>query len=426
MNIIDIIEKKKTKRSLTQDEIGFFVRGVVSGEIADYQTAALLMAICLNGMDESETFYLTDAMKSSGDVLELRGVKGHKVDKHSTGGVGDSTTFVVAPIAAALNLTVAKMSGRGLGFTGGTLDKLEAIEGLSVSLTAKQFEKQAEDIGIVIAGQSKNLCPADKILYALRDVTATVDSIPLIASSIMSKKLCAATDILVLDVKVGDGALLPNYEATRELARLMVEMGRRAGKKTAAVLTSMDEPLDDYIGNLLEVLGALEVLRGAKNNLYQVSKTLVKEMLMLSGNFDEKTADEAIERAIASGAAFQKFEQMVLAQGAKSLELPRAKHYEIAVQSKTSGYVSKIRTRELGRLVMLMGGGRLKKDDKIDATVGLKILKRTGDYVRAGEPLLFAYANTEEQLALAKIAADLFEFSENPVQKPKLVYETIR
>ncbi|HKL93708.1 MAG TPA: thymidine phosphorylase [Clostridia bacterium] len=426
MNIIDIIEKKKFSQKLSREEIEFFVSGIVEGSIADYQTSALLMAIRLNGMDNDETFYLTDAMKNSGDVLNFDNIKGIKVDKHSTGGVGDSTTFVVAPIVAALGFKVAKLSGRGLGFTGGTLDKLEAIKGLSVTLSQEKFEKQVSETGLAVVGQSANICPADKILYALRDVTATVDSIPLIASSIMSKKLAVSADILVLDVKVGDGSLLNNYEKTKQLAQIMVAMGKKAGKKVSAILTSMDEPLDEYVGNSLEVEGAIAVLKGARNNLYKVSKAIVKEILILSGDYDDKCADVAIDKALESGKAYAKFEEFILAQGGESLSLAKAKMYEIPVLSKEEGYISKVHTRELGMLVMRFGGGRLFKDDKIDTTVGLKILKRVGDFVRVGEPICLAYANTEKQLEVAQSVVNLFEFSNVAQDKTKLIYEIVR
>lgn len=426
MNIIDIIEKKKFSQKLSREEIEFFVSGIVEGSIADYQTSALLMAIRLNGMDNDETFYLTDTMKNSGDVLNFDNIKGIKVDKHSTGGVGDSTTFVVAPIVAALGFKVAKLSGRGLGFTGGTLDKLEAIKGLSVTLSQEKFEKQVSETGLAVVGQSANICPADKILYALRDVTATVDSIPLIASSIMSKKLAVSADILVLDVKVGDGSLLNNYEKTKQLAQIMVAMGKKAGKKVSAILTSMDEPLDEYVGNSLEVEGAIAVLKGARNNLYKVSKAIVKEILMLSGNFDNTSADIAIDSVLESGKAYAKFEEFIIAQGGESLSLVKAKMYEIPVLSKKEGYISKVHTRELGMLVMRFGGGRLFKDDKIDTTVGLKILKRVGDFVKVGDPICLAYANTEKQLEVAQSVIKLFEFSETAQKKTKLIYEIVR
>ncbi|MDD4840107.1 MAG: thymidine phosphorylase [Clostridia bacterium] len=425
MDIINIIEKKKFSQKLNREEIEFFVDGICSGSIADYQTAALLMAIRLNGMDNDEIFFLTDAMKNSGQILTFDSIKGTKIDKHSTGGVGDSTTFVITPIVAVLGFKVAKLSGRGLGFTGGTLDKLEAIEGMNVALSQERFEKQVSDIGIAVSGQSANICPADKILYALRDVTATVDCIPLIASSIMSKKLAVATDILVLDVKVGDGSLLNDYEQTKKLAQIMVDMGKQAGKKVAAVLTSMDEPLDEYIGNSLEVEGAIRVLKGERNNLYKVSKAIVKEILLLSGEFDEENAEKAIDDAIDSGKAYRKFEEFILAQGGKSLILPKAKMYEHPILSKCEGYVSKIHTRDIGSLNMHMGGGRMFKDDKIDYTVGMKILKRVGDYVKKGETLCYAYVNNDEQLAKAETVVDLFEFSDLPQDKTKLIYEIV-
>lgn len=426
MNIIEIIEKKKFSKKLSREEIEFFVSGIVKGTIADYQASAWLMAVRLNGMDDEETFSLTQAMKSSGEVLNFDDIEGVKVDKHSTGGVGDSTTFVIAAIAATLGFKVAKLSGRGLGFTGGTLDKLESIKGMSVTLTQQQFAEQVKDVGIAVVGQSADICPADKILYSLRDVTATVDSIPLIASSIMSKKLAVSSDILVLDVKVGDGSLLNDYEMTKKLAELMVSMGKLANKKVSAVLTSMDEPLDEYIGNSLEVEGAMAVLKGARNNLYEVSKAIVKEMLCLSGQYDAVTADDAIDKAIDSGKAYEKFEEFVKAQGGESLSLPKSKMYEVPVLSKNEGYISKIHTREIGNLVMAMGGGRVSKDDKIDATVGLKMLKRVGDFVKLGEPLYLAYANTEKQFEKALEGLNYFEFSKSPQQKTKLIYEIVR
>ena len=289
MNILDIIEKKKKGLVLTKDEIDYFVNGVVSGEIKDYQTSAFLMAVVLKGMTPLETFNLTMAMKDSGDTFDFKGVDGMTVDKHSTGGVGDSTTFVTMPVLASLGFKVAKMSGRGLGFTGGTLDKLESFDGLNVYLEKDEFIKQVNDISIAVCGQTKNICPADKILYALRDVTATVDSVPLIASSIMSKKLAVSADVLVLDVKTGDGALMQNLKQTKILAKTMVNIGKMSGKKVSAVITSMDEPLDRYIGNSLEIQGATEVLSGEQNELKEVAKALAVEIMLQSGKYDMKS-----------------------------------------------------------------------------------------------------------------------------------------
>ena len=425
MTILDLIEKKKNKEALTKEEIQFFVDGVVSGEIKDYQTSAFLMAVVINSMTKEETFYLTEAMKSSGDVFDFGNINGITVDKHSTGGVGDSTTFVTMPILAALGFKVAKMSGRGLGFTGGTLDKLESFEGLNVYLSKDEFIKQVNELSIAICGQTGNICPADKILYALRDVTGTVDSIPLIASSIMSKKLAVSADILVLDVKTGDGALLKDISATKELAKLMVEMGKMAGKKVSAIITSMDEPLDNYIGNNLEVLGAMEVLSGAENELKTVAKALAVEILYQSG-MSESKADEEIERVIHDGSALEIFKKMLIRQGAKSLEIkkPLIDGYEI--KAVESGYVEKVYTRQLGKFVMSLGGGRMKKEDDIDHTVGLKVLKRVGDKVEKGDVVACLYANDNGALSRVNEVLSAFVIGSQKPQRTKLIVDKVR
>ncbi len=425
VDIVSIIEKKKLGLELNKDEITFFVDGILSKKIEDYQISALLMAICFKGMTENETYDLTIAMRDSGEIVDFLHIEGVTVDKHSTGGVGDSVTFVIAPLLASLGLKFAKMSGRGLGFTGGTLDKLESIEGMNVNLSKADFEKQVSEIGVAICGQTANICPADKILYALRDVTATVDSIPLIASSIMSKKLAVCADCLVLDVKVGDGSFLGDYEKTKQLAKLMVKIGKMNGAKIEAIITSMDEPLDNYIGNSLEIQGAVDVLKGEKNNLYVVSKAISVELLKMALDVTEAGAEKMIEDAIQSGKAFEKFEELVFAQGGKSLQMQMAKMSKVEIFSSKSGYISKIQTKNLGKLVAKMGGGRLKKEDKIDHSIGIKILKRVGDKVNVGDALYLAYANEEWQMEIAKQVVDLFEFSETKPKRNKLIYEVI-
>lgn len=424
MNILDIIEKKKKGLALTKDEIDYFVNGVVSGEIKDYQTSAFLMAVVLKGMTPLETFNLTMAMKDSGDTFDFKGVVGMTVDKHSTGGVGDSTTFVTMPVLASLGFKVAKMSGRGLGFTGGTLDKLESFDGLNVYLEKDEFIKQVNDISIAVCGQTKNICPADKILYALRDVTATVDSVPLIASSIMSKKLAVSADVLVLDVKTGDGALMQNLKQTKILAETMVNIGKMSGRKVSAVITSMDEPLDRYIGNSLEIQGATEVLSGEQNELKEVAKALAVEIMLQSGKYDLKSAQDAFERQIASGEALSKFRQMLTRQGAKSLELKKAKYYGVEVKSQKAGYLEKVDTRALGRFVMSLGGGRMAVDDKIDHTVGLKVLKRVGDKVEKGESVALLYCNEKPRFDDEILSA--FTIGAKKAKKTKLIVDVVR
>lgn len=424
MNILDIIEKKKKGLALTKDEIDYFVNGVVSGEIKDYQTSAFLMAVVLKGMTPLETFNLTMAMKDSGDTFDFKGVDGMTVDKHSTGGVGDSTTFVTMPVLASLGFKVAKMSGRGLGFTGGTLDKLESFDGLNVYLEKDEFIKQVNDISIAVCGQTKNICPADKILYALRDVTATVDSVPLIASSIMSKKLAVSADVLVLDVKTGDGALMQNLKQTKILAETMVNIGKMSGRKVSAVITSMDEPLDRYIGNSLEIQGAIEVLSGEQNELKEVAKALAVEIMLQSGKYDLKSAQDAFERQIASGEALSKFRQMLTRQGAKSLELKKAKYYGVEVRSQKAGYLEKVDTRALGRFVMSLGGGRMAVDDKIDHTVGLKVLKRVGDKVEKGESVVLLYCNEKPRFDDEILSA--FTIGAKKAKKTKLIVDVVR
>ncbi len=412
MRIYDIICKKKNGLALTKEEIDFFVQGVTDRSIPDYQTTALLMAICLKGMTDEETFYLTDAMAHSGDMVCLDEIKGVKVDKHSTGGVGDSTTFVVLPILASLGLKCAKMSGRGLGHTGGTLDKLNSI-GVNVEISEEKFFKEVNEIGLSVIGQTKNICPADKILYSLRDVTGTVDSIPLIASSIMSKKLAGGSDVIVLDVKTGDGAFMKTKEEATLLAEKMVAIGKAFNKKISAVITDMNEPLDDYVGNSLEIYGALKVLEGEKNELYLVSKALVLEATRLSGL--SVTCDE-IDKVISSGKAKEKFIEMIKWQNGdvcfiEGKEKLKGAKYTYPIVAKESGYVQSFDLEKLGLSVCKIGGGREKADDVIDYFVGVEINVKVGGKVNANDVIGTVFNNkpndiSSEVLSYIKISKE--------------------
>lgn len=400
MRIYDIINKKKNGLSLSKEEIDFFVKGVTDRSIPDYQTTALLMAIVIKGMTDEETFYLTDAMAHSGDIVCLDDIKGVKVDKHSTGGVGDSTTFVVLPILASLGLKCAKMSGRGLGHTGGTLDKLESI-GTNVEIGEKDFFSQVNELGLAVIGQTKNICPADKILYSLRDVTATVDSIPLIASSIMSKKLAGGSDVIVLDVKTGEGAFMKTVDNAVLLAEKMVAIGKAFNKKISAVITDMNEPLDNYIGNSLEIYGALKVLEGEKNELYEVSKALVKEACRLSG---VEVSDEDIDFTIKSGKAKEKFVSMIKWQNGdvsylENKEKLKASKYSYPIISNCDGFVNSFHLEGLGLSICKIGGGRETADDKIDYFVGAEINVKVGDKVKNGDVIGVLYQNEPNDIS---------------------------
>lgn len=397
MRMYDIINNKKNNLSLSKEEIEFFIKGVVDGTIPNYQTSALLMAILLKGMNDEETFYLTDAMINSGETVDLSKIDGITCDKHSTGGVGDSTTFVVTPIIASLGLKSAKMSGRALGHTGGTLDKLESI-GVNVELTSEQFFNQINKIGLAVIGQTKNICPADKILYSLRDVTATVDSIPLIASSIMCKKIAGGSDIIVLDVKCGSGAFLKTICEAEKLANKMVSIGKKFGKKISAVITDMNEPLDNYIGNSLEILGAVNVLRGEKNSLYYVSKALAHEIIRHSNLFNENEIDSKIDEVINNGLALEKFKQMISMQGGdiSYIESPNKLHqtnFEVQIIANKTGYISQINTEMLGNIMSIIGTGREKITDTIDHFVGIKLDVKIGDYIEKGKSIGIIYLN---------------------------------
>lgn len=408
MNMIGIIEKKKSNQPLSKDEITFFVNGAADKSIPDYQLAALLMAIRLNGMNREETAQLTLAMTHSGDVADLSSLSGVPTDKHSTGGVGDTTTLVLAPLVAACGVPVAKMSGRGLGHTGGTLDKLESINGFNVSLTQEQFIRQVKAIGCAVIGQTGNLAPADKTLYALRDVTATVDSLPLIASSIVSKKLASGAQAIVLDVKTGAGALMHSTEESIELAQVMVRIGCDAGRRMVALVTDMGEPLGTHVGNALEVKEAIDVLSGRVTGpLLTVSLELGARMLVLGGAASNVAEGKAkLNDALQSGAGLRTLAKMIEAQGGdagccEDTALLGHANVIMDVPVKKVGYVHHMDTIALGNAAQAMGAGRLKKTDVIDHSVGFVLHKRIGDAVRQGEALATVHAKDEKSAEAA-------------------------
>lgn len=402
MRMVDIIEKKRDGKELTTAEINFFIEGYTKGDIPDYQASALAMAIYFQDMNDRERADLTRAMVESGDTIDLSGIEGIKVDKHSTGGVGDTTTLVLAPLVASLGVPVAKMSGRGLGHTGGTIDKLESIAGFHVELTREQFIDLVNRDKVAVIGQSGNLTPADKKLYALRDVTGTVNSIPLIASSIMSKKIAAGADAIVLDVKTGDGAFMKTQEDAEKLAHAMVRIGNHVGRKTIAIISDMSQPLGFAIGNALEVKEAIETLQGkGPKDLTELVLTLGSQMVILAGK--AKTSEEAKEMlldAIHSGKALAKFKEFLANQGGDAsivddlTKLPQAK-YKIELPAKQSGYISRMVADEIGVASMILGAGRATKEDVIDLAVGLVLHKKVGDKVEEGESILTIYSNRE-------------------------------
>ena len=399
MNPCDIIRKKRFGGELTEKEIRAFVSGVVDGSFADYQTSALLMAICINGMTDRETLALTLAMAKSGDMLDLSDIQGVKADKHSTGGVGDTTSLILVPLVACCGVKMAKMSGRGLGFTGGTLDKLESIPGLSIDRDIEAFKAQVNQVGCAIIGQTAELAPADKTLYALRDVTATVDCLPLVVSSILSKKLAAGCDVVVLDVKTGSGALMDTYEKSVKLAETMVRIGNLSGKRFSALITDMDQPLGRYIGNALEVEEAIEVLSGrAEGDLKTVSLTLGAHILKNAGVVKDVEAGIALlNEKIASGEGLKKLAEMIEAQGGDPRVttdtglLPKAKTH-IDVTADRDGYVTAMNTGDIGNAAKLLGAGREHKTDVLDLSVGLVMKVRLGDHVKKGDVLCTLHA----------------------------------
>jgi len=412
MRFADVIARKRDGQALTRDEIDLFVRGVVDGSVPDYQASALLMAIVLRGMDKAETAMLTEAMVASGERVDLSSIPGPKVGKHSTGGVGDKVSIVVAPVVAACGVAVPKMSGRALGHTGGTLDKLESIPGFRVDVGIPEFIQMVRDVGTAIVGQSPALAPADKKIYALRDVTATVESIPLISASIMSKKLAEGSTRLVLDVKCGDGAFMKSEAAARELARSLVDIGTSAGLRTEALITRMDAPLGMAVGNALEIIECIEVLKGqGPADLLELSSTIAARMLMMSGTFDAASAGAAVLRAIDSGAALDKLRLMIERQGGEPAVIDDYRRLPGAVHSSTvaahrSGYVAGISAELVGRASIALGAGRARAGEPIDYGAGVRITARVGDRVSAGDVVLNLLYNPGHSDADARVFAE--------------------
>ncbi len=433
MNMVEIITKKKLGQALTKEEITFFARGAADESIPPYQLGAMLMAIRLMGMTPQETTDLTLAMRDSGDVCDLSAIPGIKVDKHSTGGVGDTTTLVLAPLVAACGVPVAKMSGRGLGHTGGTLDKMESIAGLTVSLTEEQFVRQVSEIGVAVIGQTASLAPADKTLYALRDVTSTVDSLPLIASSIMSKKLASGADAIVLDVKTGSGALMETVDDAIGLAQAMVEIGTLSGKPVRAIVTGMGQPLGTHIGNALEVKEAIDVLAGrVTGDLLEVALLLGSHMLVLGGRTDSvEDAKGLLLEALRSGAGLAKLKALITAQGgdaacAEDTSLLPQPAYKCLVKVGASGYIGEMDTTALGLAAQAMGAGRAKKTDVLDYAVGYILHVRMGDQVTPDTPLCTLYARSEADARRAEAAIRAaITISDAPVARPPLCYAIV-
>lgn len=433
MRILDIIEKKKLGEELSKEEISFWIKGLCSGDIPDYQTSALLMAIRLKGMNQEETVNLCQEMVHSGDILDLSEIEGIKADKHSTGGVGDKTSLVLGPLVASCGLKIAKMSGRGLGHTGGTLDKLESIGGLNIFLSEDEFKKQVAEIGIAIVGQTGELVPADKKLYALRDVTATVDSIPLISSSIMSKKLASGSDTILLDVKYGKGAFMHTVEDAKKLAKTMISIGKSLGKNTMAMITDMNAPLGRTIGNALEIKEAVLTLKGQGEESFTEFIISAAKIMLMQGKItsDEAEADKMLRENIKNGKAFLKFKEMVRSQGGNVDQiddldlLPKSKHIE-DMKSKEEGYISKINSEELGILSMKLGGGRKKKEDKINYAVGIIMDKKVGDYVKIGDSLGQIHYDDLLDKQLIDSFYQAYEFSKNKVEKIKVIEEILK
>ncbi len=409
MRMYDLIMKKRKGEELTTEEINFFVDGFTKGEIPDYQASAMLMAIFFNKMNKRETADLTNAMVESGDKIDLSNIKGIKVDKHSTGGVGDKTSICLTPLVASVGIPVAKMSGRGLGHTGGTIDKLETFKGFSVELTEEQFMENVNKINIAIMGQSGNLVPADKKLYALRDVTATVDNMSLIASSIMSKKLASGADAIVLDVKVGDGAFMKTPETAKELAQEMVDIGKHLGRETIGVISDMDQPLGYAIGNSLEVIEAIELLKGnGPKDLLELTLTIGSNMLLCAKVAEsEEEARKMLIENIENGKGLEKLKEFVKAQGGDITPIddyskfPQAKYVE-KVTSPVDGYITKIHAEALGLIAMELGAGRATKESEIDLAVGIVLNKKRGEKVKKGDVLAYIHSNNEEKIERAR------------------------
>ena len=392
--IVDILNKKRLGKELSYRELDYFFNGYLNGDIKDYQMSSLLMAICINGMTDEEIFALTKIFVDSGDILEFDDIPGIKVDKHSTGGIGDKTTLIIGPIVAACGVPVIKMSGRGLGYTGGTIDKLESIPGFKIKLTENQIRRQVSDIGIALTGQTANLASMDKVIYALRDVTGTVSSIPLIASSIMSKKIASGADKILIDIKVGRGALLSNREDAKKLSDLMIKIGEVYHREVRTIISDMNTPLGYKVGNSLEVIEAIEVLRrkSVNSNLVDVCVELATEMVSMGKNISKKEALELVNTVLDDGSAYKKFVELVNAQGGDLTKVSVSRKVK-KIKSTSNGVIKKIDALELGKLSVALGAGRKSKEDKIDYTVGIKLHKHVGDEVKKGEVLATLYIN---------------------------------
>lgn len=432
MRMVDLIAKKRDGLVLTKEEIQFIIDGFTEGSIPDYQMSALSMAIYFKGMNEQERADLTMAMVNSGDTIDLSAIEGIKVDKHSTGGVGDTTTLVLGPLVAAVGVPVAKMSGRGLGHTGGTIDKLESVEGFHVEIENDEFIRLVNKNKLAVIGQSGNLTPADKKLYALRDVTATVDSIALISSSIMSKKIAAGADAIVLDVKTGAGAFMKTIDDSVELAKAMVSIGNNVGRQTMAIISDMSQPLGYAIGNALEVKEAIDTLKGeGPEDLTELSLTLGSNMVYLAKKADSlEEARTMLEKAIADGSALESFKVFLAAQGGDASvvdrpeELPQAK-YTFELEAKEDGYVSEIVADEVGTAAMILGAGRATKDSVIDLAAGLMLRKKIGDEVKKGDSLVTIYSNFEDVSAVKEKLYENIILSSEKVEKPVLIHQSI-
>ena len=423
MNIVDIIEKKKNNCELTKEEISFAVDSYLNGNINDSQMTSLLMAITINGMSFDETYNLTISMLNSGEIIDLSSINGIKVDKHSTGGVGDKTSLVVLPLVAACDVKIAKMSGRGLGYTGGTIDKLESIGGFNVNLERNDFIDQVNKINLALVSQSGNLVPADKKIYALRDVTGTTESIPLIVSSIMSKKLASGADKIVLDVKVGKGAFMKNIDDARELAKNMVKIGNSFGKETVAILTNMDYPLGYTVGNSLEVLESIDTLDcKGETNFTKLCLLIASYMVSLGKNMDLEEAYKEVEEVYKNKKGLNKFYEFIKAQGGDINNIKISSN-EIDIISKEEGYITDIDTISLAELVSNLGAGRKEKDDIINHKVGIKLLKRINDNVKPGDILMKVY--TEDKIEIEDYLKAI-TIGNNKIEEPKIIYEVIK
>ena len=433
MRMVDIIIKKRDGHALSKEEIHFFIKGYVDGSIPDYQVSALLMAILDHDMNMEETVTLTDEMLHSGDVMDLSAIKGHKVDKHSTGGVGDKTSLVLGPLVASRGAKLAKMSGRGLGHTGGTLDKMESIPGMRISVSNEHFIRQVNEIGIAIVGQTGLLVPADKKLYALRDVTGTVESLPLIASSIMSKKLASGSDSILLDVKFGKGAFMKTLDDARKLAKTMVSIGNNLGRDTRAILTDMDQPLGHAVGNALEVKEAIDTLKGhGPKDLVELCLEAGAIMLEQAGVYqDHDEAIKALKESLENGDAFNKLKEMIEWQGGDVSyiehpeKFPLAKHI-VEVKADKAGYVRRIDALMIGESAMRLGAGRAKIEDTIDMSAGIVLNKKIGDEVKKDETLCFVHTNIDEFDDILKDIKEAFIIDENEVKVPPIIHEYIK